>query len=187
MFDEATHSRLRDAAPPKDLHGIPRRILRAPSAVHFQESDLAGEFRRLFLVRLRAMVMVIFARVQTMGLGNGQSKKDESLLTILHIWYVTFSSQLCTASARAAICASLARTTACELSGLPNALRCETHLRHSSRTMRCARADAQIITQRSWLKLLRITKIPPPSGPSVFSTGTRTLSKVTKAVPAAGE
>jgi hypothetical protein len=70
---------------------------------------------------------------------------------------------------------------------LPNALRCETHLRHSSRITRCARADAQIITQRSWLKLLRITKIPLPSGPSVFSTGTRTLSKVTKAVPAVGE
>jgi len=112
-------------------------------------------------------------------------KKD--VLTMLHIWYVTFSNHACKASARAIIPASFARMTACELSGLPNALRCETHLRHSSVITRCARADAQIITQRSWLKLLRITKIPPPSGPSVFSTGTRTLSKVTKAVPAVGE
>jgi hypothetical protein len=52
MFDEAAHSRLRDAAPPKDLHRIPCRILRAPCAVHLQESDLAGKVGRLFLVRL---------------------------------------------------------------------------------------------------------------------------------------
>ena len=32
---------------------------------------------------------------------------------------------------------------------------------------------------------LSITKIPAPSDPKVFSTGTLTLSKVTKAVPAA--
>ena len=106
---------------------------------------------------------------------------------MLHIWYVTFSSQACKASARAIIRASLERTTACELRGLPNAFLCETHLRHSSVIMRCARVDAQIMTQRSWLKLLRTTKIPPSSGPSVFSTGTRTLSKVTKAVPAVEE
>jgi hypothetical protein len=61
------------------------------------------------------------------GLGR---KKDR--LTILHIWYVTFSSHACTASARAIIFANLARTTACELSGFPNALRCEAHFRHSS-------------------------------------------------------
>ena len=42
-------------------------------------------------------------------------------------------------------------------------------------------------TQRSWLKLLSMTKIPPPSSPRVFSTGTLTLSKVTYAVPAADE
>lgn len=34
---------------------------------------------------------------------------------------------------------------------------------------------------------LSITKIPPPSGPSVFPTGTFTLSNVTYAVPAVGE
>jgi hypothetical protein len=34
---------------------------------------------------------------------------------------------------------------------------------------------------------LSITKIPPPSGPRVFSTGTLTLSNVTYAVPAAVE
>jgi hypothetical protein len=52
MFDEAAHSRLRDAAPPKDLHRIPCRILRAPCAVHLQESDLAGKVGSLVLVRL---------------------------------------------------------------------------------------------------------------------------------------
>jgi hypothetical protein len=53
MFDETSHSRLRDTPPTKELHRIPRRILRASSAVHFQERDLAREFRRLLLVRLK--------------------------------------------------------------------------------------------------------------------------------------
>ena len=55
MFDsdEAAHSRLRDAAPAKVLHRIPCRILRAPCAVHLQESDLAGKLGKLFLVRLK--------------------------------------------------------------------------------------------------------------------------------------
>jgi hypothetical protein len=52
MFYQAAHSRLRDAAPPKDLHRIPCRILRAPCAIHLQESDLASKVGRLFFVRL---------------------------------------------------------------------------------------------------------------------------------------
>ena len=39
----------------------------------------------------------------------------------------------------------------------------------------------------SWLKLLKMTCIPLPTLPNVFDTGTRTLSKVTNAVPAVGE
>lgn len=58
---------------------------------------------------------------------------------------------------------------------------------HSSTTSRCARTLMQHITHRSWLKLLSITKMPPPSSPSVFSTGTRTWSNVTYAVPAEDE
>ena len=60
MFDKAAHSRLRDAAPPKNLHRIPCRILRAPCAIHLQESDLAGSSvgnslvpNCLFLISLR--------------------------------------------------------------------------------------------------------------------------------------
>ena len=53
MFDETSHPCLRDAPPTKELHCIPRRILRASSTVHFQERDLACEFRRLLLVRLK--------------------------------------------------------------------------------------------------------------------------------------
>ena len=53
MFDEAAHSRLRDAAPPKDLHRIPCRILRTACAIHLQKSNLAGKVRRLLLVRLK--------------------------------------------------------------------------------------------------------------------------------------
>lgn len=34
---------------------------------------------------------------------------------------------------------------------------------------------------------LSMTKIPPPSGPRVFPTGTLTLSKVMNAVPAVGD
>lgn len=34
---------------------------------------------------------------------------------------------------------------------------------------------------------LKMTNIPPPSGPSVFSTGTLTFSNVTYAVPAVGD
>jgi len=64
MLDEATHSCLRDTPSTKELHGIPCRILRAPSAVHLQESDLARKFRRLLLVRLKNS----FATIQTNGL-----------------------------------------------------------------------------------------------------------------------
>jgi hypothetical protein len=74
--------------------------------------------------------------------------------------------------------ASLARMTGCALSGLPNATRCAAHFMHSSSTARWLRALAQHITQRSWLKFESITKMPAPSGPRVFSTGTRTESKV---------
>ncbi len=42
---------------------------------------------------------------------------------MLHIWYVMFSTQFWQLSARAIIPASLLRTTAREVSGLPNALR----------------------------------------------------------------
>lgn len=47
--------------------------------------------------------------------------------------------------------------------------------------------DVAQTIQRSWLKLLRITDIPLPTGPRVLAIGTRTLSKVTNAVPAAEE
>lgn len=80
--------------------------------------------------------------------------------------------------------ASLFRMTACECRGLPKTLRCVVHFKHSSTIVRCARAAEQTKTHRSWLKLESMTKIPLPSGPSVFSTGTLTLSKVMKAVPA---
>ena len=43
-----------------------------------------------------------------------------------------FSSQFWTLSTRAIIPASFARITAWEFSGLPNAFRCEVHLRQSS-------------------------------------------------------
>ena len=43
------------------------------------------------------------------------------------------------------------------------------------------------IIHRSWLKLLRMTDMPLPSLPSVFDSGTRTLSNVTNAVPAVAE
>jgi hypothetical protein len=139
MFDEAAHSRLRDPTPSKDLHGVSRGILRKASAVHLHEGDLASKLGRLLFIRLV---------VRNVGSIEAVRRMNE-LLTMLHIWYVTFSSQACRASARAIICASLERTTACEPRGLPNAFLCETHLRHSSVIMRCARVDAQIMTQRS--------------------------------------
>ena len=52
MFNKTAHPRLRDAAPPKDLHRIPRSILRAPCTVHFHKSNLAGELGRLLFIRL---------------------------------------------------------------------------------------------------------------------------------------
>ncbi len=106
---------------------------------------------------------------------------------MLHIWYVILSSQLCTLSALEIIAASLLRMTASECSGLPNAFRWFTHFRHSSTMARWLRAETPHMTHRSWLKLLSMTKMPPPSSPSVFSTGTLTLSKVMYAVPAAAE
>ena len=59
IFYETPHSRPRDAAPPKYLHRIPCRILRAPCAVHLQESDLAGKVSSLVLVRLEYNMFVI--------------------------------------------------------------------------------------------------------------------------------
>lgn len=52
------------------------------------------------------------------------------------------------------------------------------HLRHSSTMKRDAAMEPQDMTQRSWLKLLRMTWMPLFSSPSRFSTGTFTLSKV---------
>lgn len=73
---------------------------------------------------------------------------------MLFIWCVIFSNQLCTLSTRAIIAASLLRMTACDESGLPNALRWLTHFKHSSTIARWLRAEEQHMTQRSWLKLL---------------------------------
>lgn len=56
MFDETAHSRLRNAAPSKELHGIPRGVLSTPGAVHLQERDLACDFGRLLLVRLEETI-----------------------------------------------------------------------------------------------------------------------------------
>ena len=98
-----------------------------------------------------------------------------------------FSSQFCTDSDRWIIPASLLRTMASECRGFPKALRWFTHFIHSSVTPRWLRADVQHMTHRSWLKLDSMTKMPPPSSPSVFSTGTLTLSKVMYAVPAVDE
>ena len=118
---------------------------------------------------------------------RGEAEERILTPTILHIWYVMFSSQFCTLSVLEIISASLLRTTARECSGFPNALRWLTHFMHSSTIARWLRADTQHITHRSWLKLLSMTKRPPPSSPSVFSTGTLTLSNVTNAVPAEDE
>ena len=43
--------------------------------------------------------------------------------TMLFIWCVMFSSQLCTDSVRAIIATTLQRMTACDARGFPNALR----------------------------------------------------------------
>ena len=52
MFDKPAHTRLRDAAPPEDLHRISCGILRAPCTVHFHKSNLAGKLGCLFFIRL---------------------------------------------------------------------------------------------------------------------------------------
>lgn len=124
---------------------------------------------------------------------------------MLFIWKVVFSNQFWTLSVLAIIAASLFRITAREVKGLPKALRwCihlifhvsyeqrsrpvpSTHFMHSSIMLLWYVAEAPHITNRSWLKLDRITKMPLPSSPMVFSTGTLTFSKVMKAVPAVGE
>ena len=53
MFDKTAHSRLRNAAPPKELHRISCGILRALRTVHFQERDLSRKVGRLLFVRLK--------------------------------------------------------------------------------------------------------------------------------------
>ncbi|PSR72963.1 hypothetical protein PHLCEN_2v11200 [Hermanssonia centrifuga] len=88
-----------------------------------------------------------------------------------------FSSQLWTLSARAIIPAILFRITARDAKGLPNALRWLIHLR-------TVRIDHTLVEVKTYLS---ITNIPPPSSPSVFSTGTFTSSNVMYAVPAVGE
>ena len=100
---------------------------------------------------------------------------------------MTISIQFCAASTRAIIFASLARMTAWEFRGLPKTILWFDHFKHSSTTRLCAARLVPHIIHRSWLKLLRITLRPLFTGPSVLATGTRTLLKVTYAVPAVDE
>lgn len=95
--------------------------------------------------------------------------------------------------ASSAVCQMLA-VAATTYTGMPSVSneilqceRCVTYLRHSSTISRCVLTLMTTIAHRSWLKLWRMTAIPFPSLPSVFETGTRTLSNVTNAVPAAEE
>lgn len=67
---------------------------------------------------------------------------------------------------------------------MPLTSRCEDHSRHSSTALRAYRTVWHEIMKRSWLKLARMTRRPSFSGPIMFSLGTKTLSKVTYAVPA---
>ena len=161
MLDELPHASLRDPAAAEELHGVGRGLLGAPRAVRLEERDLARELRRLLLVRLH-------------GRGSAESGDRgwaQGGLTMLHIWYVMLSSQLCTLSVREIMPASLLRMTVSEWRGLPNALRwlthllqdssasvyswysveaiTKTHFMHSSTTSRWERADVQQSTQRS--------------------------------------
>jgi hypothetical protein len=63
----------------------------------------------------------------------------------------------------------------------------QSYFKHSSTITRCAPTATPHINHRSWLKFDKITRIPSPSFPRVFSIGAWTLSKVTNAVPAAAE
>lgn len=97
------------------------------------------------------------------------------------------SNQDCDASTSEIILANFWRMTGWLIRGLPKTIRWFDHLRHSSTTVRFQRVTAQVMAQRSWLKLLIITIKPLCSSPSKFSTGTLTLSNWTKVVAAAEE
>jgi hypothetical protein len=61
------------------------------------------------------------------------------------------------ASTFAIMLASFCRMTGWPMRGLPKTRRCEAQTRHSSTARREVRADEQHMTQRSWLKLDRMT------------------------------
>lgn len=63
----------------------------------------------------------------------------------------------------------------------------QTYFRHSSTMTLWAPTLLPVTIHLSWLKLLRITDKPLPTSPRVLATGTRTLSKITYAVPAEAE
>ena len=111
VFNEAPHARPSYTTSTEDLDSIPCRLLRSLGRVHLEQGDWSGELLRLLFVRLHC----IEYRTCTIPAKIGR--------TMLFIWCVMFSNQLCTASTRAIIAATLLRMTACDARGFPNALR----------------------------------------------------------------
>ena len=141
VFDQATHSSLGDTTTTEDLHGIAGCFLSTSCDVHLQKTDrtvrgmirnsclesrqhwtLPSKILGLFLVWLHKVVSI---SIETF-------RKGLCLFTILHIWWVMFSSHDWQLSNRAIIPATLLRTTAWALKGFPNALRWLIHLKKSS-------------------------------------------------------
>jgi hypothetical protein len=112
LLDEAAHSRPGDSTSAENLYGIPRGFLCCLSGVHFQQGNWSSKVLCLVLVRL-----YFFSSTRH------DDDRTKSGRTMLFIWWVMFSNQLCTDSTRAIMAAILLRTTAWDAKGFPNALR----------------------------------------------------------------
>ena len=87
VFNEFPHSSLRDSATTENLNSISSSILTTGCRIALEESNLSSEFTRLLTIRL-------MIEKECQKKKNYLRKRKQ--VTMLHIWYVIFSSQLCT-------------------------------------------------------------------------------------------
>ena len=85
MFNKCAHSSLCDSATTKNLDSIPSSVLTTSRRIALEKSYLSSKLTRLLPIRLMEDVEKTSCLLRA-----------KKLTTMLHIWYVMFSSQLCT-------------------------------------------------------------------------------------------
>ena len=129
MLNKSTHTSLCNAATPKNLYSVCGDLLAIAGAEYFEQSNLTDDFWVKEFGVIEQNLPNQFLRLLVIRLRWISLCSEEWLVfTILFIWCVTFSSQVCSLSHSAIIAASLFRMTACANSGLPPIFRWFIHL-----------------------------------------------------------